>query len=85
MLQKLQGADTSAGRESAGLQRGLQGKTAEEKRAQVEDHSRRRGGHRVGSAEQGADRAVAEGSYMHHTNSYVAVLLLNLMLRPCFG
>lgn len=62
VLQELQGTDSSAGRESAGLQRGLQGEAAEEERAQTEDHSSGRGGHRAGSTEQGADRAVAEGN-----------------------
>lgn len=61
MLQELQGADASAGRESAGLQRGLQGETDEEEGAQTEDRPGGRGGHRVGSAEQRADRAVAPG------------------------
>lgn len=61
VLQELQGADASAGREPAGLQRGLQGEAAEEEGAQAEGHSGGRGGHRAGPAEQGADGAVAEG------------------------
>lgn len=62
MLQELQGADATAGRESAGLQRCLQGETAEEKRAQTEDHSSGSRGHRAGSTEQGANGAVAQGN-----------------------
>lgn len=62
VLQELQGADAAAGRESAGLQRCLQGETAEEKRAQTEDHSSGSRGHRAGSAEQRANGAVAQGN-----------------------
>lgn len=62
VLQELQGADAAAGRESAGLQRRLQGETAEEKRAQTEDHSSGSRGHRAGSAEQRANGAVAQGN-----------------------
>lgn len=61
VLQELQGADATAGRESAGLQRRLQGETAEEKRAQTEDRSSGSRGHRAGSPEQRANRAVAPG------------------------
>lgn len=43
------------------MQRGLQGEAAEEERAQTEDYSGGRGGHRAGPTEQGADWAVAEG------------------------
>lgn len=71
MLQELQGADAPAGRESAGLHRGLQGEAAEEEGAQAEDHPRRRRGHRAGPTEQGADSAVAEGE------------LASLLLAPC--
>lgn len=59
VLQEFQGADTSAGREPAGLQRGPQGEASEEEGAQAEDHPGGRGGHRAGAAEQGADGAVA--------------------------
>lgn len=61
VLQEFQGADASAGREPAGLQRGPQGEAPEEERAQAEDHPGWRRGHRAGAAEQGTDRAVAEG------------------------
>lgn len=61
VLQELQGADASAGREPAGLLRGPQGEAAEKERAQVEDHPGGRGSHRAGAAEQGADGAVAQG------------------------
>lgn len=62
MLQELQGADAIAGRESAGMQRRLQGEAAEEKRAQAEDRSCGSRGHRAGSAEQRANGAVAQGN-----------------------
>lgn len=62
VLQELQGADAAAGREPAGLQRGLQGEAAEEERAQTEDRSDGSGGHRAGSTEQGANGAVAQGN-----------------------
>lgn len=62
VLQELQGADAAAGRESAGLRRCPQGETAEEERAQTEDHSGGGGGHRAGATEQGANGAVAQGN-----------------------
>ena len=62
VLQELQGPDASAGREPAGLRRHLQGKAAQEEGAQAEDHPAGRRGHRAGPAEQGADRAVAQGT-----------------------
>lgn len=55
VLQELKGADASAGREPAGLQCRLQREADEEERAQAEDHSSGRGGHRAGPTEQGAD------------------------------
>lgn len=61
VLQELQGADPPAGRESAGLQRDLQREAAETERAQTEDHSGGRGGHRARPAEQRTGRTVAEG------------------------
>lgn len=62
VLQELKGADAAAGCESAGLRRCPQGEADEEKRAQTEDHSSGRRGHRAGSTEQGANRAVAQGN-----------------------
>ena len=61
VLQELQGADAAVGREPAGMQRGLQGEAAQEEGAQAENHPHGRRGHRSGPAEQGADRAVAQG------------------------
>lgn len=55
VLQKLQGPDASAGRESVRLHCYLQRKAAQEKRTQAEDHPSRRRGHCVGPAEQRTD------------------------------
>lgn len=62
VLQELQGADATAGCEPAGLYRHLQGEAAQAQGAQAEDHPAGRRGHRAGPAEQGADRAVAQGT-----------------------
>lgn len=84
MLQELQGADAPAGREPAGLQRGLQGEAAQEKGAQAEGHSSGRGGHRAGPTEQGADRAVAEGEPYQKCLELLLILLTTTLINLLF-